>query len=377
MQIHGPNELLADVLHAGRCVGCGACINICPYFKTYKGKTAMLFACSSETGRCHAFCPKTEVDLDALSQIWRNQPYPEAPLGTYQEILMARAGVRVGDGAFQDGGTVSALMMYALDSSVIDAAALTGREGLVPAPGLALRADEVKAYAASKYTAAPTLAALNEGANRGFRQMGVVGTPCQITAVAQMRSNPLGREDFIDPVALSVGLFCTWSLDTRGLLALIEKLAPGENVRKMAIPPPPAGILVVETDARRLEISLDEIRHLVPEGCGICPDMTAEWADLSVGAMEGAPDWNTLIIRSEFGDRLVKKAIAAGFLETAEFPAESRAHLETAALAKKRRALEKARADGLLNTAGEEARAALRIRPETIEKLIKTGKEEA
>lgn len=377
MQIHGPNELLADVLNAGRCVGCGACINICPYFKTYKGKTAMLFACSSETGRCHAFCPETEVDLDELSQTWRAQPYPEAPLGSYKEILMARAGARVGDGAFQDGGTVSALMMYALDSSAIDAAVLTGREGLVPAPGLALRADEVKAYAASKYTAAPTLAALNDGANRGFRQMGVVGTPCQITAVAQMRSNPLGSEDFVDSVALSVGLFCTWSLDTRGLLALIGKLAPGENVRKMAIPPPPAGILVVDTEARRLEISLDEIRHLVPEGCGICPDMTAEWADLSVGAMEGAPDWNTLIIRSEFGGRLVQKAIAAGFLETAEFPAESRAHLETAALAKKRRALEKARAEGLLNTAGNEGRAALRIRPETIEKLIKTGKEEA
>ncbi|MFW5901867.1 MAG: Coenzyme F420 hydrogenase/dehydrogenase, beta subunit C-terminal domain, partial [Thermodesulfobacteriota bacterium] len=159
--------------------------------------------------------------------------------------------------------------------------------------------------------------------------------------------------------------------------ALMEKLAPGENVRKMAIPPPPADILGVETDARRLEIPLDEIRHLVPEGCSICPDMTAEWADLSVGAMEGAPDWNTLIIRSELGERLVKKASAAGFLETADFPADSLAHLETAALAKKRRALEKARADGLLNTTGEEVRAALRIRPETIEKLIKTGKEEA
>jgi coenzyme F420 hydrogenase subunit beta len=336
----------------------------------------VLFACSSETGRCHAFCPKTEVDLEALSEANREMPYPEDPLGAYREILMARTGNRVGEGDYQDGGTVSAIMMFALDSSSIDAAVLTGRDGLVPRPGIAVRADEVKGFAASKYTAAPTIASLNEGIRRGFKQIGVVGTPCQLTAVAQMRANPTRQADFSDPVALAVGLFCTWALDTRELLALIERIAPNEAVRKMNIPPPPADVLVVDTESRRLEIALDDIRSLVPEGCSTCPDMTAEWADLSVGAMEGRQGWNTLITRSTFGERLVKKAVAAGYLETAAYPEESLVHLRGAAQNKKRKALEKARDCGLLNTS-QGGRAAIRIRPETLEKLFSAGGEGA
>jgi coenzyme F420 hydrogenase subunit beta len=372
MQVFGPAELLEDVLQAGRCVGCGACVNICPYLRTYKAKTAMLFACSSNTGRCHAYCPKTEVDLDALAQVHQRGLYCDDPLGACREIAMSRGGIRAGEGHFQDGGTVSALMMFALDASAIDAAVLTGREGLMPAPGLAASADEVKAFSGSKYTAAPTLAALNRAIGDGFRKLGLVGTPCQLTAAAKMRANPLQLQDFFDPIALCVGIFCTWALDARRLNALIRQSAPGETVRKMAVPPPPADVLVVETDARRLEIPIAELRDLVPEGCGICPDMTGEWSDVSVGGVEGRPGWNTLIIRSEFGERLVKKAVAAGYLELSELPAESRAHLCEAASAKKRRALEEADKCGLLNT-GEGGRAALRLRRETVQKLMQTG----
>ncbi|MBS3756416.1 MAG: Coenzyme F420 hydrogenase/dehydrogenase, beta subunit C-terminal domain [Desulfobacterales bacterium] len=368
MQVFGPSELLEDVLNAGLCIGCGACVNLCPYFRSYKGKTAMLFPCSRETGRCHAFCPKTEVDLDALSTAVCGSPYSGSPTGTYQQVFMARAGEGAGNGDFQDGGTVSALMKFALESNMIDGAVLTGRNGLVPAPGLTTSAREVPAFASSKYTAAPTLAALNDGFNRGFRQMGVVGTPCQLTAVAQMRTNPLQDANFADPVALTIGLFCTWALDTRGLLAFAQKRAPGEQIRKMHVPPPPAGIIVLETDTRTLEIPLEEIRPLVPAGCRICPDMTAEWADLSVGAMEGKAGWNTLIVRTAKGNSLVRKAAVARYLELADFPRENWKDLETAAADKKRRAFEKARQDGTVN-AEAGCRAALRVDPRTLEKM--------
>lgn len=46
MQIFGPSELLEDVHKEDLCIGCGACVNLCPYFKNYRGKTAMLFPCA-------------------------------------------------------------------------------------------------------------------------------------------------------------------------------------------------------------------------------------------------------------------------------------------------------------------------------------------
>ncbi|MFW6011732.1 MAG: Coenzyme F420 hydrogenase/dehydrogenase, beta subunit C-terminal domain [Desulfosalsimonas sp.] len=370
MQVFGPNELMTDVIEAGLCTGCGACVNLCPYFRNYRGKTAMLFPCDRTSGQCHAFCPKIEVDLDWLSRVLFAIPYPAEPAGRFRQMLMARGGRALPEGKFQDGGTVSALIMYALESNMLDAAVLTGRNGMFPAPGIAVRPQEVPGFACSKYTAAPTIASLNEGLNLGYTQMGVVGTPCQLTAVAQMSANPLQVKDFADPVALAIGVFCTWAVDTRGFAGFIQRYASGESIRKMRIPPPPADVLEIEAEDENFEIPLDRLRAFVPEGCMLCPDMTAEWADLSVGSMEGFDNWNTLIVRSRRGERLMRKAVTAGYLEVDDFPEENREHLLDAARAKKRRAFEKAGKEGRLNTREPGRRAALRINPGTLERII-------
>ena len=92
MQIFGSRELLEAVLKKDLCIGCGACVELCPYFKNYKGKTAMLFPCTLSQGQCFAFCPKAEVDLDVLAARFWKAPYEGTPLGKYRKVLMARAG---------------------------------------------------------------------------------------------------------------------------------------------------------------------------------------------------------------------------------------------------------------------------------------------
>ena len=187
----GSCELERSVIQGGFCIGCGACVHLCPYFRSYRGKTANLFHCTLEEGRCFAYCPKIEVDLDRLSRFLFEKPYDGAPLGTYRSIHVSRAGAKVKRQAFQSGGTVSALMYFALRNKRIDGAILTGRNGLLPEPRLVTRPADVFRHSLSKYTAAPTLAALNEAVGHGYGNLGVVATPCQATAIAQMRMNPL------------------------------------------------------------------------------------------------------------------------------------------------------------------------------------------
>jgi coenzyme F420 hydrogenase subunit beta len=230
--------------------------------------------------------------------------------------------------------------------------------------------DKVPDYGASKFTAAPTLAAMNRGVSAGYKRLGVVGTPCQMTAVAKMRMNPLNREDFSDPIGLTVGLFCNWALDARNLAKFLSTRFDLADIRGMDIPPPPANVLEVETAEGKAEISLDEIRPLIPETCFICPDMTSEWADVSVGMYEGRPGWNTVVIRTERGADLVDKAVAAGWLEIEEFPEENAAHLSDAARLKKERALRTAQKRGVLNTDEEGKRAALRIPVQAVETVL-------
>jgi coenzyme F420 hydrogenase subunit beta len=370
VQVLGSQELLEDVFEKDLCIGCGACVDLCPYFKNHKGKTSQLFPCDLSKGRCYAYCPKAEVNLDELSnQIW-GVPYDGSPLGNYRMVLAARAGKMMKDGCFQSGGTVSALITFALKNKLIEAAALTDREGLNPVPRLVTSVNEVVTCASSKFMASPTLSTINAAAREGYTRLGVVGTPCQLTAIAQMRINPVKKEDFVDPVALTVGLFCNWSLDTRQLMTLLSEKLDIAAIRGMDIPPPPANIMVLETDSSKVEIPLSEIKPLIPHTCFICLDMTSEFSDISVGMFEGRPGWNTLIIRSQKGAELVAQASRKGFLETEDTPEKNLKHLSKAALDKKERALRTLERRGLINNQ-EGRRSAVRIPTQIVQKILR------
>ena len=368
-KILGANELLEDVHKRELCIGCGACVDICPYFKNYKGKTTQLFPCTLEQGRCYGYCPKAEVDLDALSQAIRGVPYDGSPLGDYREVLAARAGGKMKKGAFQSGGTVTALLTFALKTGLIDAAALTDREALTPVSRIVTDWQDVARCASSKFMAAPTLSSVNLAVRKGYQSIGVVGTPCQMVAVAQMKSNPLAEEAHAVPLSLTVGLFCNWSLDTRQLIDLLSEKLDISGIVGMDIPPPPANILVLDTASGRVEISLSEIKPLIPHTCFVCPDMTSELADVSVGMFEGRPGWNTLILRSAIGAELIEHARREGFIETEEFPVENLKHLSRAAADKKDRSLRTLIRRELINTKGQE-RAALRIPQTVVDRIL-------
>ena len=373
MRVFGANELVSEVQRGGLCIGCGACVDLCPYFRNHRGRTVQLFSCQLPQGRCYAACPKAEVDLDELAEKNWNQPYQGAPGGKYEQVLAAKAGVGMPSGAFQGGGTVSALMVQAFNQGLIEAAVLTGQNENGPLPVLAESPEEILACASSKFNAAPTLSILNRAAAAGRRNLGLVGTPCQVTALAKIRSNPLGRDDFVNPVSLVIGLFCNWSLDQRALRAFLARRLDLARIRGMDIPPPPANLLRVDMGEKIIEIPLDEIRSFIPDTCGLCPDMTSEWADLSVGMFEGRPGWNTLIVRTEQGHRLVEKAVASGLLLIEPMPAANLGHLLEAAAGKKRRAFQAIRQRGLVNPTDQSVRAMLRLSPEVLEKI--TGPE--
>lgn len=357
----GQKEIREKVILQGLCTGCGACINLCPYFKSHKGKTAILFPCTVDNGRCFAFCPKVEVDLDRLSLSLFGEPYDGGALGRYRSILTAKAGKKMKPLEPQAGGTVSALMYFALERGYITGAVLTDRKGIEPAPKHVTSPEEVLTCAQSKYTAAPTLSALNAAVEKGEENIGMVGTPCQVLAAAQMKTMEKPY-----PIGLIIGLFCTWAIDFRLFEPFIAERAEVKSIKKVDIPPPPAEIFQIFSVNGKIEIPLSEIRPLVPKGCNYCIDMTSEFSDLSVGVLEGRSDMNTLIIRTERGQKLVDDAVAEGYLVVSEMPEENLEHLRWAAENKKKRALKRANDENLINT---EPLSYLRLKGEILNQL--------
>ena len=194
-EVKGQQQLRADVIDRGLCALCGACVGMCPYLVAHRGRIVALDDCAVEQGRCHAFCPRVATDLDAASNAVFAAPFDAAPIGRAAEVLIARAAREGVRSKAQYGGTVSALVAFAIERGFIDSAVLTRSDAsMLPAGVLVRDADDVLAHAGSNYAAAPTLAAFNREARRDdVRSIGVVATPCQALALAKMRAVAAGE----------------------------------------------------------------------------------------------------------------------------------------------------------------------------------------
>jgi coenzyme F420 hydrogenase subunit beta len=336
-----------------------------------QGKIAKMHDCNLVEGRCFDYCPRTEVDMDRLHKKVFGQGYQDIELGPMKQILMARAtdsGVRA---KAQTGGAVSALMSFALREGIIDAAVLTQRDSShLPAGFVAGRPEEILNCAGSSYVAGPTLEALNKGPLEGKKKIGLVGVPCQVLALGKMKDSNLETRTPIDRVALIIGLFCTWALAYRPFLAHLRERLDGAEITKLDITPPPERLLKVYTETTTVDIPIDDIRSFIRPTCAVCMDMTSELSDLSVGTVEGVDGWNTVVVRTDRGEDLFKRALDAGIIESRPLPEENTQHLKTASVLKKQRALK------ALKERGETENGYLILSSEIIQRILSYPTEE-
>lgn len=331
----GQAKVIADVIDSGICVRCGACVGICPYFDFFNGKVVVMERCYAEPSRCAQICPR--IVYEPITPIKNGSQSGE--IGDYLKVVMARSsdpGIR---NASQYGGVVSALCAYALEKGFIESAILTDRGESSRAPGGCMAKDqtEVVSCAGSRYAASGSLSEMNRAIGDGKKNLGVVGLPCQMEALARMeRAEPKGSL-MTDSVVLKIGLFCTWALDYPQLTAFLKGKGVEGPVKKFDIPPPPAEEFSVETEKARQIFPLSEVRPLIQKGCAFCQDMTAELADIAVGTVEGREGWNTVLIRTDAGLSLVESAVADGRLEIDELPMDHLHHLKDAAKGKRQR----------------------------------------
>lgn len=336
----GASGLEQEVLSQGLCTSCGACVNICPYIKVVKDKVAVIEPCGLTEGKCYGFCPRTPTDIAALDKFVFGKTRSDYSLGPYTSIEMAQAKDSEVRCRAQYGGVVSALMKFALDTGEISNAVLTKPfdGALMPSSVLAKESSQLAECAGSNYIASATLAMLNEATKQGKDSIALVGIPCQVLALRKMQASK--HDTGAKGVKLVIGLFCTWALSYKGFYEFLKGKVDPSLIRHIDIPPPPANIMVLETAAGDVRFSLDEVRKFIKPTCGLCYDMTSEFADISVGMVEGIEDWNTLIVRTPAGKKFIDKAKKAGVINTRPLEQTRLEHLRGASFIKKKRAVD-------------------------------------
>ncbi len=330
-------ELYDEVITSGLCTGCAGCVIACPHdvigYKhepgAYKPFHLELDLGPDDCGHgqkgctsCTRACPRfRDWETAADEHLFGRTREPDEMSGIYRDILLVRAA---DDGVYdngQDGGLVSAILIWCLENNIIDGALVsmledaagTGQGGWKAIPGVATNKAEVMASAGSRYTYSANTIAYDEAMEKGLSDLALVGMSCQTSVAPVMWNRKVGKVS--KPIKLNIGLLCSKSFDD----ALFDELfwtkyrLPKEDIVKMNI----KGVFQVwMKDGSYHEIPLKECHAWTREGCNHCPDFAAEHADISTGGIGNETDWTLTVVRTELGRAIIDAMIADGVIET-------------------------------------------------------------
>jgi coenzyme F420 hydrogenase subunit beta len=291
-------------------------------------------------GICARACPRFgDAGADADRFIHGRVHTSDEPYGVVRKIVVARVVSQPGAATMgQDGGVVSALLIWGLQTGQIDCALTASPDGDRPLEGRpTIVTDEagVRASAGSRYTYCPTPLSLKEAVAQGMQRIALVGTGCQASIPAVMGAHGLAK--WHKRVAWTFGLLCSKTFTYEGLVEgrIAGELGiPLDTVTRVDIK---GKITVEHTGGDVQAIPLKEAGAWTRRGCRECPDFAAEHADLSFGGLGQKDRWTMVLIRTERGERIWNEACAAGIVELRDVEPATLTQLSTMAQAQRDR----------------------------------------
>jgi coenzyme F420 hydrogenase subunit beta len=229
---------------------------------------------------------------------------------------LTRATDKVQHEKGQDGGFVSAMLIWLMENDYIEGALVSGVEvddAWKAKPALARNKEEVLATAGSRYTYCANPLALREAKEQGLTKLALVGMGCQTSSPPVMWDRKAGKVG--KPFLFNIGLLCSKTFDD----AIFEELFEAkyglkkQDMVKMNIK---GAFQIWMKDGSFHEIDLKECHKWTREGCKSCPDFAAEHADISTGGIGKDNDWTLTIVRTELGEEVISRMISDGVIES-------------------------------------------------------------
>ena len=326
-------ELYDEVIDFGTCTGCAGCVIACPHDVigyNHESGGYKPFHLEEELGpddcvhgqkgctSCTRACPRFRSwEEEANEHLFAQDRDPDDMAGISKDIFLARASDDMVHEMGQDGGLVSALLIWAIENDYIDGALTSFLEGdgstWKAIPGVAATKDEILASAGSRYTYSANTLAVAEAKERGLSRLALVGMGCQTSSPPVMWHRKVGKAG--KPFVLNIGLMCSKTFDD----AIFEELFEAkygikkDTIKKVNI----KGVFQIWChDGSYHEVNLKECHAWTREGCKTCPDFAAEHADISTGGIGKYNDWTLTVVRTDLGRAIIERMLADGVIVT-------------------------------------------------------------
>jgi coenzyme F420 hydrogenase subunit beta len=320
-------DLYNEVVTSGLCTGCTACIVACPFhvlgYEDYKpvqlqedGPDQCAHG-DKGCSLCTLACPRFrdwEGEID--KQLFGAVRKPEEVVGHYKDIVLARAASPDVLAQGQDGGVVSALLIWGLETGDIEGVCtskLTEDRLWDCEPTVVTDRAGVLEAAGSRYTYSANPLAMLKAAEMGLSKLALVGMGCQASAPGSMAARRVNK--WAKKVAWNFGLLCSKSFTYEGLMGQIAQKELGLDLADIVRVNIKGKLLFYTNDGQELTYSLKKSHEYTRPGCLHCPDFTAEHADISFGGLGQGEGWTLTIIRTDKGQDVWNRAVAAGVVE--------------------------------------------------------------
>ncbi len=350
-----PFDTVSDVVAWRLCLGCGACVSVCP-------EKALALAdveddglrpvrnavrCG-QCGTCLAVCPGAAIDgppahalaLDSLRQAWGNVLEVWEGYATDPEIRYLGSS----------GGIATALSLFALEKLGLRGVLHIGSKAGHPLdnrPFVSRSRDELLLRTGSRYAPAAPCSDLGMIDGDGGPCV-FVGKPCDVAALRKWQA--MG-DDHARSIHLAISIFCAGTPSTEGSKTILSQLGvrpeevtdlryrgcgwPGRTVAQTASPGDRERSMSYEQAWGNILSKHTQFR------CRLCPDSTGELADISCGDpwyRKVEPDdvgRSLVLVRTETGRQVLHDAMKAGYV-TLEPAAAGTLPMSQAALLRRR-----------------------------------------
>lgn len=328
--------LRKEVIEPGICAACYGCVSFCTAneLNVLSIDNDRPVYCDEENcledGICYLICPRTS-DLD---KALKTKYHYEDPIGSYVAIRSLRTTNNEIAQVCCDGGAVTGLLEFMLDTRKIDGAVLSKKENLWNnEPMVAMDFGDLLKCAGSSLaqsksikdlgnltTYASLFRALKKSDKLDVTKLAVVGTPCQISTIRKMQLLHIVPSHI---VTFTIGLFCfeNFFMNEDGAKFLARSIgARLDQIEKINLK---EDFTLKLKDGKVEHIDLDDLGPIIRSSCLACTDFSNYSADISVGGLGSPEGFTTVIVRTQAAQRLINSAIRQGYLEEIEVDAES------------------------------------------------------